>query len=137
MSNRLHRSVHEPIRDGLSWSERWEGADKGLIGCWERGRQKRVEEPELASRAERGELLTLAWRGGVEEKLKIERKSGTLQYLATWQGLRGEDLDLALEGEQVLECTKTGQLVVFSAALPSDKESRPKAHDVTSGGDAM
>jgi len=114
--------VDQPIRKGLSWSERWEGPDKGLIFCWERGRQKRVEEPELAARADKGELVMLAWKGGVQERLKIERKPGTLQYLATWQGLRGEDLDLALEGERVVVCTRTGQAVAFSAVLPDDEE---------------
>ena len=122
MATHLRRSVDQPIRKGLSWSERWEGPDKGLIFCWERGRQKRVEEPDLAARADKGELIMLAWKGGVQERLKIERKPGTLQYLATWQGLRGEDLDLALEGERVVVCTRTGQAVAFSAVLPDDEE---------------
>ena len=122
MATHLRRSVDQPIRKGLSWSERWEGPDKGLIFCWERGRQKRVEEPELAARADKGELVMLAWKGGVQKRLKIERKPGTLQYLATWQGLRGEDLDLALEGERVVVCTRTGQAVAFSAVLPDDEE---------------
>ena len=119
---RLRRSVDQPIREGLSWSETWEGADKGLICCWERGREKRVEEPELAARADKGELVVLAWKGGVQEKLKSEKKPGTLQYLAAWQGLRGEDLDIAIEGERVIVCTKTGQAVVFSAKLPDDEQ---------------
>jgi hypothetical protein len=122
MTTRLHRSVHQPIREGLSWDERWMGPDKGLIWCWERGRQKRVEEPELAAQADKGELVVLAWKGGVDKKLKMERKPGTLQYLATWQGLRGEDLELALEDESIV-CTKTGQTVVFSSTLPKDEES--------------
>ena len=97
------------------------GPDKGLIWCWERGRQKRVEEPELAAQADKGELVVLAWKGGVNKKLKMEKKSGTLQYLATWQGLRGKDLALALEDESIV-CTKTGQTVVFSSTLPKDEE---------------
>ena len=121
MTTRLHRSVHEPIREGLSWNERWMGPDKGLIWCWERGRQKRVEEPELAAQADKGELVVLAWKGGVDKKLKMERKPGTLQYLATWQGLRGKDLELALEDISIV-CTKTGQTVVFSSTLPKDEE---------------
>ena len=121
MTTRLRRSVHQPIREGLSWDERWMGPDKGLIWCWERGRQKRVEEPELAAQADKGELVVLAWKGGVDKKLKMERKPGTLQYLATWQGLRGEDLELALEDESIV-CTKTGQTVVFSSTLPKDEE---------------
>ena len=121
MTTRLRRSVHQPIREGLSWDERWMGPDKGLIWCWERGRQKRVEEPELAAQADKGELVVLAWKGGVDKKLKMERKPGTLQYLATWQGLRGRDLELAFEDESIV-CTKTGQTVVFSSMLPKDEE---------------
>lgn len=122
MGNRLYCSVEQTIREGMSWSETWEGPDKGLIWCWERGRQMRTEEPELAARAERGELMVLVWKGGVEKKLKIEKKRGTLMYLATWQGLRGEDLDLALEDEHSIVCSRTGQMVVFSAELPLDEE---------------
>ena len=122
MAARLRRSANQPIRQDLSWSETWEGPDKGLIWCWERGRQKRVEEPELAERADKGELVMLAWEGGVQKKLKVEMKAGTLKYLATWQGLRGEDLDIALEDKRVLVCTKTEQAVVFSAKLSEDEE---------------
>lgn len=122
MATHLRRSIDRPIRQGLSWDELWVGPDRGLIWCWERGRQKRVEEPELAARADKRELVVLAWKGGVEEKLKIEKKPGTLKYLATWQGLRGEDLDIALEDEQVIVCSKTGQTVAFSANLPVEEE---------------
>jgi len=122
MTTRLRRSVDQPIREGLSWSERWEGPDKGLIWCWERGRQDRLEHPDLAARVDKGELVTMAWKGGVQKKLNIEKKPGTLQYLATWQGMRGEDLDLALEGERTIVCTKTGQAVVFSAKFAEDEE---------------
>ncbi len=115
MATRLFRSIDQPIREGLSWSERWEGPDKGLIWCWERGRQKRLENPKLAEQADRRELVLLDWKGGVKEKLKTDKKPGTLKYLATWQGLRGEHLDIDLEGERVIECTKTRQKVVFSA----------------------
>ncbi|MEX0716303.1 MAG: hypothetical protein WD066_06950 [Planctomycetaceae bacterium] len=58
----------------------------------------------------------------MEEKLKVERKPGSLQYLATWQGLRGDDLDLVLEDEHVIVCSKTGQAVVFSAKLHLEAE---------------
>ena len=122
MFGRLRRSVDQPIREGLSWSDKWEGPDKGLIWCWERGRQKRAEEPDLAARADRGELPILAWRGGVEKKLRTKKKLGTLHYLATWQGLRAEDLSLPLEGECVVVCAKTAQAVVFSARLPEEEE---------------
>jgi|ERR1035437_3942667 len=122
MAIRLHRTVDQPIREGLSWSDMWRGPDKGLIWCWERGRQERLERPEDAARADKGELVGLDWKGGVQRKLKVKvKKDGTLKYLATWQGLRGEDLDIDLEGERVIECSRTGQVVVFSARLPEDE----------------
>ena len=119
MVTRLRRSVDEPIREGLTWSEKWEGPDKGLIWCWQRGRQKRVEEPELATRADKGELVMLAWKGGVQKKGKKERKRGTLQYLATWQGLRGEDLNIDTGEKSMLTCTATKTSVVFTNDLRS------------------
>ena len=121
-STRLTRAVSEPIRSGLTWDELWRGPDGGLIWCWERGRQMRGEAPELAARAEKGDLVPLAWKGGVEKKLKDPEKLGTLQYLATWQGLRGEDLDVDLEGSRVIVCARTGQAVVFSPTLPDDDD---------------
>lgn len=122
MVTHLHRSIEKPIRKNLSRTEMWGDADKGLIWCWEMGRQMRLEDPNLAARAARGELVMLAWKGGVQKRLKVEKKPGTLHYLATWQGLRGEDLDLALEDERVIVCTRTGQAVVFSAKLPKDED---------------
>lgn len=95
MASRLHRSIKTPIRTGLSWDERWLGPDDGLVWCWERGRQKREEDPTLATKAEQGELVSLAW------------KRGTLEYLATWQGLRCEDLDIAVDDVVEMVCKKT------------------------------
>lgn len=123
MPNRLHRSINVRIREGLSWNERWRGPDNGLIFCWERGRQERIERPNDAERAEKGELVGLDWKGGVKQKLKADKVYGTLKYLATWQGIRGEDLDIDLEGERVIVCSKFGQAVVFSASLPKDEEA--------------
>jgi hypothetical protein len=122
MAARLRRSADQPIRERLSWGERWDGPDMGLIWCWERGRQERLERPDDAARADKGELVDLDWKGGVEKKIVAEKKLGTLKYLATWQGLRGEDLDIELEAERVIVCTRTGQAVVFSAKLPEDEE---------------
>jgi hypothetical protein len=100
----------------------WQGPDAGLIWCWERGRQERIERPEDAVRAERGELVGLDWKGGMKKKLKVDVAPGTLKYLATWQGLRGEDLDIDLDGERLIVCSRTGQGVAFSATLPDDDE---------------
>lgn len=111
---KIYRSVNEPARDGLSWDERWNGADHGLITCWETGRNKRREAPELAAQASAGQLVILPWKGGVEKAIKKKQKFGTLFYLAMWQGLRGEDLDIDLEAEPVLICSVTGMAVIFT-----------------------
>jgi hypothetical protein len=95
MATRIHRSTNEPIRQALDFAERWRGPDKGLILCWENGRQLRSKDAELSAKAENGELVMLEWKGGVEGKLKMETKPGTLSNLATWQGLRGEDLNIS------------------------------------------
>lgn len=117
MNQRIHRSHKKPKRQGLSWDERWKGNDKGLITCWEVGRELREKEPELASRAEQGELPILGWKGGVEKKTKKGEKFGTLFYLALWQGLRGDDLNIDFSQESELVCTKTGMRVIYTGDL--------------------
>jgi hypothetical protein len=119
---RVQRSIHEPIREGLSWKELWQGPDQGLIWCWERGRQERLERPADAERAGNGELILLDWRGCVRKKLKAPRASGSLKYLATWQGIRGENLDIDTEAEYTLECSRFGQAVVYSAKVPAEPD---------------
>jgi hypothetical protein len=114
---RIHRSIEHPIRKDLEWDERWKGPDEGLTWAWERGRQKRTEEPDLAEKAENGELLILPWKGGVEKDTKNKKKYGSLKYLAMWQGLRNEDLDIDLENDTAIKCAKTGTTVVFTADI--------------------
>ncbi len=108
MTANLHRSIHCPIRHNLNWEALWRGEDQGLIWCWERGRQIQLLKPSLAMHATKGELVTLAW------------KRGTLQYLATWQGLRGDDLDVTLDGTREVVCVKTGTIVAFKAGIPPE-----------------
>ena len=115
MSQRIFRSCREPIRKRLSWEERWEGDDKGFILCWELGRELRGKQPELAERAENGELPVLVWKGGVAKKIKKKGKYGSLYYLAEWQGLRGEDLNIDLSKEPEIICSKTGMKVIFTS----------------------
>jgi hypothetical protein len=123
----VQRSIRQPIREGLRWEELWLGPDGGLIWCWERGRQKRTDEPELARQAERGELPLLAWKGGVEKKRQDDKPlHGTLEYLATWQGLRGEDLNIDRHGTVTLICTRTGQAVTFCEAPAASSTARSK-----------
>ncbi len=112
MTTFLHRSISEPIRENLCWKERWQAEDYGLIYCWERGRQLLEEQPELATRARNGELVMLWWRGGVEEKI-LGEKIGTFSYLATWQGLRGGDLNIDTLSSPTLVCSRTNQKVTY------------------------
>lgn len=103
MARLVQRSREEPARAGATWEERWRGDDRGLVTCWEVGRALAAKQPELAERAKRGELPVLGWKGGVERKLTV-RKYGTRNYLAQWQGLRGNDLDIDLDHEYELTC---------------------------------
>ena len=114
MNQRIYRSYKEPIRENPSWDERWRGPDKGLITCWEVGRGRSKKEPELAEQAINGELPVLGWKGGIEKKIKKKEKIGTLFYLAQWQGLRGDDLDIDLSQESELICSRTGMKVIFT-----------------------
>ena len=82
MNQRVIRSNKEPIREDPSWDERWRGADKGLIICWEVGRERSKKEPELSEQAKNGELPVLGWKGGVAKEIKKKEKYGCLNYLA-------------------------------------------------------
>ncbi len=117
MNQHIYRSYREEKREMTSWDERWDGQDKGLITCWEVGRELSKRKPEVAERAKNGELPELGWKGGVEKKLKKKEKYGTLFYLAQWQGLRGEDLDIDLSEETILVCSKTGMKVIYTGDI--------------------
>ena len=114
MTQRIHRSIDTPLRSGLNRDELWEGPDKGLIKCWEIGRQRAARFPELAQQCRAGELPVLGWKGGVSRSLKKLEKYGSLKYLAQWQGLRGEDLEVDLDEERALTCSRTGMVVTFT-----------------------
>jgi hypothetical protein len=111
---KVYRSITLPIRKDAEWSERWKSEDGGLIACWERGREKRLEDPFLAAQASKGQLVVLPWKGGVEKALQTGRKFGSLFYLAMWQGLRGEDLNIDSAAEITLKCTTTEMTVCFT-----------------------
>lgn len=112
---RVQRSVLSPeSSDSLTWDERWNGPDRGLIAAWERGLAKAREVPEVAAAARAGELVVLPWKGGVERSTKAGQKVGVLYYYAMWLGLRGEDLDLSVDDEPVLTCSKTRVTAQFT-----------------------
>ena len=112
--NRVFRSFSTPKRVNPSYSERWNGSDKGLITCWEVGRTKRETDLSLVKKVENNELPVLGWKGGVDKKLVNLNKFGSLNYLAQWQGVRGQDLDVSLSKELSLECSLTGMKVTFT-----------------------
>lgn len=114
MEQHIYRSSQESNRDTPSYNERWNGPDKGLITCWEVGRKLSKKEPELAEKAKAGELPVLVWKGGVEKKINKKEKYGTFFYLAQWQGLRGEDLDIDLTQETEITCSKTNMKVIYT-----------------------
>lgn len=113
---RIECKVNDPPVLGDSFEEVWHGPDQGLICCWLRGLEKAKEDPELAAKARRGELPVLAWKGGVEKKLKSGAKVGSINYVATWQGLRGENLNIDFEAEIELKCHRTGVKVTFTSS---------------------
>lgn len=114
---RINRSFSEPERKNLTWEETWNQEDKGLIKSYEIGRILAIREPQLAEKAKRGELPVLGYKGGVETTLKKKEKIGALNYIAQWQALRGEDLNLDLDQEIVVTCTKTDMRVTFTMDL--------------------
>lgn len=109
--------ISTPIRQNISWVKTWQDADQGLIKCWETGRKLAELNCGLASQCKAGALPVLNWKGGVSRALKKKEKFGALQYLAQWQGLRGEDLLIDLSLELSLTCSATGMLVTFTADL--------------------
>ncbi len=112
---KIFRSVNEPLRTGLSWEEHWGDPSRAVISSWERGREKRLEAPDLALGAKNGQLVLLPWKGGVEKAIKKTEKYGAFNYLAMWQGLRGEDLDVDLDQERSVTCSVTKMTVIFTS----------------------
>lgn len=113
---RIQESITRPPRLAERWEDRMEGPDKGLIASWLRGIEKAKEDPALAAKAFAGELPPLPWKGGVEKAIKGS-KIGALHYLAAWQGLRGEDLDINMNDEFEKTCTRTQVTVLFTGDL--------------------
>lgn len=114
---RVHHLRTSSPRTGLTWDEIWKAQDQGLIKCWENGRALSAAYPDLAVAAGRGELPVLDWKGGVSGTPKMKKKYGSLHYLATWQGLRGEDLRIDSSKEVSVQCARSGVLVTFTSDL--------------------
>ncbi|WP_338490415.1 hypothetical protein VRB78_08715 [Pseudomonas trivialis] len=114
MPARIHQTIRTELRPALSWSETWEGEDKGLIKCWEVGRELAAKHLDLAEACLANELPALGWKGGVSRSLKKREKFGSLNYLAQWQGIRGEDLDIDPTADIVKTCSRTHMIVTFT-----------------------
>ncbi|KDN98400.2 MULTISPECIES: hypothetical protein [Pseudomonas] len=114
MNTIVHRPIHAALRPTLGWSDTWQGPDQGLIRCWEAGRERALKHPDIARRCIAGELPVLGWKGGVERTLKKLEKFGSLKYLAHWQGLRGDDLQIDTTAELTISCSRTGMVVTFT-----------------------
>lgn len=114
MTPRIRRDAGTSLRPTLSWSEMWESDDKGLIKCWETGRELATKRSDLTQAALNNELPPLGWKGGVSRSLKKLEKFGSLNYLAQWQGLRGENLDIDPEHEVLKTCSRTNMTVTFT-----------------------
>ena len=89
-----------------------------LITCWERGRGLATPDTTLAAAARTGQLVPLSWKGGVPPPVRggkaPRRKYGSFHYLAMWQGLRGEDLDIDTESSLKHVCAQFGTTVIFT-----------------------
>jgi len=120
---RIYRSFDEPERKNLSWKETWKNEDRGLIKNYELGRKLALSNPELAIKAKNGEFPVLEYKGGVDKELKKKEKIGALNYLAIWQALRGEDLDINLNDEVVKTCSRTNITITFTMDLEKLKNS--------------
>ena len=120
---KIYRSFNERDREGLSWKETWRQEDRGLIKNYEVGRALAIKQPELSEKALRGEFPALGYMGGTDEDLKLKKRIGALNYLAKWQALRGEDLNIDTEEERVLTCTKTNIEITFT--LDMEKLKNP------------
>lgn len=120
---KLYRSITEPIREDANWEIRWNAEDGGLIACWERGREKRCEDPSLAARAAEGQLVVLPWKGGVEKVIKRNRSLARCSILLCGRVFEAEDLDIDTAEEVALNCAANGMTVVFTADMAKYAEA--------------
>lgn len=124
---RVRAFVTSPPALGLAFEDRFGTPEATLTSAWLRGLEVRAEEAAAALRGERskatglaeragaGELPVLPWKGGVPKAIKSRApRIGATHYLAMWQGLRGEDLDIDLSATPTLTCTRFGVTVSFT-----------------------
>ncbi|WP_419178548.1 hypothetical protein [Pseudomonas syringae] len=115
MMTRLFRKNDAPPRVELMHAQVWDAEDEGIIQCWENGRELAVTSQDLAKKCLENELPILAWKGGVSRDMKLRKKFGSFKYLAQWQGLRGEDLNIDRTKKYQLVCSLTKIVVTFTS----------------------
>lgn len=111
--NKIYQSINTPIIFENDYDVRINGADRGVINAWMVGRDLARRDLGLVDRVRAGELPPLVFKGGVEKKVKGS-KVGSLWYLAEWQGLRGDGLDIDVDDDIEMVCARTGVKVLFT-----------------------
>jgi hypothetical protein len=114
---RIQAKIGSPPLPSEDYYERCHGPDQGLINSWLCGIRLALGDQILAAKAIAGELPVLPWKGGLDKKIMRKDKVGALQYLAAWQGLRGEDLNIELGREVNMTCAATGVPVTFTGQV--------------------
>lgn len=114
---KVRASITNPPTASTDFHERCHGPDGGLVNSWLCGVRQGLEDPSIAIKAKAGELPVLIWKGGIAKAIKSKCKIGSLQYLAAWQGLRGDDLNIDLGVEVKMICTRFSVPVLFTDQL--------------------
>ena len=125
MKPKINISINTPIRKKISYAERWNGLDKGIITAWEVGRELRNTNLSIVQKVAQGELPILVFKGGHKKKLKSTTyKYGSMHYLAQLQGIKNLDLAIDLDTDEglVLVCSKTGMETIFSSNAKNYKD---------------
>ncbi|MDR2220830.1 MAG: hypothetical protein LBE24_09695 [Methylobacillus sp.] len=111
----LRESFANPPPVSRDYNVRINGPDGGIINAWQAGIALRGSRADLVSAAQAGELPILPYRGGVDRAIKAGVKTGSLHYLAMWQGLRGDDLNIDTNNVPPLICSRYGITVHFTS----------------------
>lgn len=122
---RVRASAQIPPQLGSLYEDRFGTAEHTLISCWLRGLELRSDEAasglggknaakSVVQAAIAGELPILPWKGGIAKPTKQKTRLGATQYLAMWQGLRGQDLDIDLSTEHQVTCSRFLVAVTFT-----------------------
>ena len=110
----INRPINTPLREELSPDILWRSEDRGLIHAWEFGRRQSLRHPELKEAARKKELPPLPFQGGYDKQLEAKFQYGSLHYYCMLQGLLESDLNVDINQEYPLVCSRTGMGVVYT-----------------------